>query len=141
MSSKTKIVVLHMKEIIYTIIFAIFAILIIVLLYSMFFSPTDTSDTPTYTPGIYSSEIMLNDTPLTIEVSVGNYKIESIRISNLDTSISALYPLLQPTIEELANQIILAQSTENLQISNTNANTASLLLSGIKEALKNAAVK
>lgn len=141
MSSKTKIVVLHMKEIIYTIIFAIFAILIIVLLYSMFFSSADTSSAPTYTPGVYSSEIRLNDTPLTIEVSVGNYKIESIRISNLDASVTALYPLLQPTIEELANQIILTQSTDNLQVSDANANTASLLLSGIEEALKSAAVK
>ena len=141
MSSKTKIIVLHMKEIIYTIIFAILAILIIVLLYSMFFSPTDTSLAPTYVPGVYSSEIRLNDTPLTIEVSVGKYKIESIRISNLDASVSALYPLLQPTIEELTNQIILSQSTENLQVSDSNANTASLLLSGIEDALKDAAVE
>ena len=36
MSSKTKIVVLHMKEIIYTVIFAALAILLILLLVFMF---------------------------------------------------------------------------------------------------------
>ena len=40
MSSRTKIVVLHMKEIIYTVIFAILAILLILLLVFMFF-PND----------------------------------------------------------------------------------------------------
>ena len=36
MSSKTKIVVLHMKEIIYTVIFAVLAIILILLLIFMF---------------------------------------------------------------------------------------------------------
>ena len=36
MSSKTKIVVLHMKEVIYTAIFLVLAILLIVLLFTMF---------------------------------------------------------------------------------------------------------
>ena len=36
MSSKTKIVVLHMKEIIYTVIFAVLAIVLILLLIFMF---------------------------------------------------------------------------------------------------------
>ena len=141
MSSKTKIVVLHMKEIIYTVIFAIFAFLLIGLLCSMFLSPKGNDSSATYSPGIYSSEILLNDTPLVIEIAVGKHKIESIRISNLDDSIQTLYPLLQPTIEELANQIILSQSIDNLKISDENANTASLLLSGIKDALKNAAAE
>ena len=37
MSSKTKIVVLHMKEIIYTTIFAVLAVVLILLLIFMFF--------------------------------------------------------------------------------------------------------
>ena len=40
MSSRTKIVVLHMKEIIYTVIFAVLAVLLILLLVFMF-SPKD----------------------------------------------------------------------------------------------------
>ncbi len=37
MSSKTKIVVLHMKEIIYTVLFVILGILLLILLAVMFF--------------------------------------------------------------------------------------------------------
>lgn len=139
MSSKTKIVVLHMKEIIYTLIFAIFALLIVGLLCSMFLFNKDSSST-TYSNGVYSSDATLGDTTLTIEVSIEDSQISSIRISNLDESINALYPLLQPTIEDLAAQICLSQSTENLNVSDSNAHTANLLLSAIDDALKKATV-
>ena len=64
MSSKTKIVVLHMKEIIYTVIFAVLAIILILLLIFMF-RPEHRSaskDNRIYTPGIYTSDITLNNT-------------------------------------------------------------------------------
>lgn len=141
MGSKTKIVVLHMKEIIYTGIFIIFAVLLIGLLCSMFLTNNKKSASTLYSPGVYSSEILLNDTSLIIEVSVSDKKIESLRIANLDDALLALYPLLQPTIEELSTQICLTQSTKNLQISDSNANTALLLLEGINDALKKAAVE
>lgn len=141
MSSKTKIIVLHMKEIIYTVIFAIFAILIIGLLFSMFFPKTKrTSTDDLYTPGVYSSAVTLNDTPLTIEVAVDSAKITSIRISNMNEEVDTLYPLLQPTIEELSTQICLSQSLEDLSVSENNSYTASLLLDAISKALEKAAV-
>lgn len=142
MSSKTKIVVLHMKEIIYTIIFAIFAIIIIGLLFAMFGPDRDTSSSQTsYNPGVYSSSVMLNDTSLTVEVAVDESKITSIRISNLDDTINTLYPLLQPTIEDLSAQICLKQSLNDLTISENSSYTASLLLDAIDASLKKAAVQ
>ena len=53
MGSKTKIVVLHMKEIIYTLIFAALGILLIILLVIMFrfgHSSTPTASARLYTP-------------------------------------------------------------------------------------------
>ena len=56
MSSKTKIVVLRMKELIYTGIFVALGILLILLLVYMF-APKDKKNTATadaaYTPGVY----------------------------------------------------------------------------------------
>ena len=60
MGSRTKIVVLHMKEIIYTAIFAALAVVLIVLLVIMFRpdEKTDQADTGNrYTPGIYTSAL------------------------------------------------------------------------------------
>ena len=67
MSSKTKIVVLHMKEVVYTAIFLVLAILMIILVFVMF-SGKDKKDTAAkpaeetlYIPGVYTSTIQLND--------------------------------------------------------------------------------
>ena len=90
MSSKTKIVVLHMKEIIYTVIFAVLAIILILLLIFMF-RPEHRSaskDNRIYTPGIYTSDITLNNTALEVEVTVDESHINSIRFTNLNESIN-----------------------------------------------------
>ena len=64
MSSRTKIVVLRMKEIIYTAIFIGLGILLITLLFIMFGPGKDTSETASapaaaYVPGVYSASIVL----------------------------------------------------------------------------------
>lgn len=77
MSSRTKIVVLHMKEIIYTAIFAALALLVIVLLIFMFGTGKKDSavkNEKQYTPGTYTSTLTLNNTNLEVEVSVDAYK-------------------------------------------------------------------
>ena len=57
MSSKTKIVVLHMKEVIYTVVFVILGILLILLLTFMFLpnGKKHTSQKQEYMPGVYTS--------------------------------------------------------------------------------------
>ena len=57
MSSKTKIIVLHMREIIYTVVFAVLALILILLLFFMFGPKKEEKKTSgqTYTPGTYSS--------------------------------------------------------------------------------------
>ena len=89
MSSKTKIVVLHMKEIIYTVLFAVLAIVLILLLIFMFLPHSKDSKTAEekYMPGIYTSTVTLNNTPLEVEVTVDESHINSIRFSNLDETV------------------------------------------------------
>ena len=63
MSSKTKIVVLRMKEIIYTAIFIGFGILLVMLLFIMFHpkkeNSSDSASPASYIPGVYSSSLTL----------------------------------------------------------------------------------
>ena len=113
MSSKTKIVVLHMKELIYTGIFAALGILFIILLIIMFLPGKDDSGTSpanqntestgetapqepeadnkngaaaatasgtVYIPGVYTTELVLNDQTIDVEVIVDKDTISSIRL-------------------------------------------------------------
>ncbi len=104
MSSKTKIVVLHMKEIIYTTVFAVLAVVLILLLIFMFL-PKDRKEAleeTKYAPGVYTSSVMLGNTALEVEVTVDESHINSIRFSNLDETVATMYPLIQPAIEDIA---------------------------------------
>lgn len=140
MSSKTRIVVLHMKEIIYTAIFAVLAIILITLLACMFFprDKTVTSGEPKYAPGVYTSEVTLNNTALEVEVTVDESHINSIRFSNLDETVTTMYPLIQPTIEEIAEQVYDKQSLEDIEYSQENPYTSQIIIGAIDDALEKA---
>ena len=141
MSSRTKIVVLHMKEIIYTAIFAALALLVIVLLIFMFGTGKKDSAVKQYTPGTYTSTLTLNNTNLEVEVSVDAYKINSIRFSNLDETVTTMFPLIQPAIEEIAEQIYETQSPDSITLSEDTPYTSQLILDAVSEAVEKAAVK
>ena len=142
MSSKTKIVVLHMKEIIYTTVFVVLGILLIILLAFMF-SPKNgkrTSDPSKYVPGVYTSTVNIDNTNLEIEVSVDQSHINAIRFSNIDESVTTMYPLVQPTIESIADQVYETQSLENISYSQESAYTSQIIINAIEVALKKAEV-
>ena len=149
MSSKTKIVVLHMKEVIYTAIFLLLALVTMILLFVMFgskdfketsaASPASVTET-LYTPGVYTASIELNGNSFDVQVTVDKDHINSIELINLSDVTTAMYPLMEPTLEDIASQIYTTQSTENITYSDDNKYTSMLLLEAVKTALDKAKV-
>ena len=133
MSSKTKIVVLHMKEIIYTAVFAALAIILILLLVFMFLPKNKESKTneEKYMPGVYTSTVTLNNTALEVEVTVDETHINSIRFSNLDESVTTMFPLIQPTIEDIAEQVYDSQSLDKIQLSEDSPYTSQIIVNAM----------
>ena len=142
MSSKTKIVVLHMKEIIYTTIFLILGMLLIFILFFMFDSKNKENNvSTTYQPGIYTSTVTLSNATLEVEVTVDEDKIKTINFANLDETISTAYPLVQPAIEEIAAQIYETQSLENITFSENMQYTSQVILQAIENAVDKATIE
>ena len=142
MSSKTKIVVRHLKELIYTAIFAVLGILLILLLVFMFLPDSKnktTKETMKYTAGVYTSSIQLNDNAIDVEVMVDDNHINSISLVNLDETTAAMYPLMQPALDNLSQQIYEKQSLENISYEDDNQYTSMVLLNAIQAALDKAA--
>ena len=142
MSSKTKIVVLHLKEVIYTAIFAVLGILLIILLIFMFLPDNKekaTKETMKYTAGVYTSSIQLNDNAIDVEVVVDDNHINSVTLVNLDEATAAMYPLMQPALDNLTRQIYEKQSLENISYGDDNQYTSMVLLNAIQSALDKAA--
>ncbi len=141
MSSKTRIIVLHMKEVVYTIAFLILAVLLGILIYFMFgpgkSQTTSAAGEGLYTPGVYRSSLTLNKNTFDVEVTVDQNNIQSIELVNLSESTTAMFPLVKPSLESLASQIVDSQSLDDLNIPDRKY-TSQLLISAIEDALKKA---
>ena len=143
--AKTKIVVIQLKEIIYTVIFAALGILLILLLIFMFRPNKDketaSTDSTLYTAGVYTSSISLNDTALNLEVVVDKNHINKVSIKNIDESITTMFPLVEPSLEAIATQLYNDVPIDQLELLEDSKYTQQLLIEAIKLALEKAQVE
>ena len=143
MSAKTKIVVLHMKELIYTAIFVGLGILLIMLLLFMFLPKKEKDksvETMKYVVGVYTSSILFHDSTLDVQVIVDENRINSISLVNLNETVTTMYPLVEPALEEVSDQIIKTQSVENISYQADNQYTTVMLLNAVENALEKAEI-
>lgn len=171
MSSKTKIVVLKSRELIYTGIFIVLGIMLILLLFYMFSPDKDKSadsqkntsnlgvksthspeDNPmqqenpnksvetfsNYIPGVYTTDLNLGGSSLLMTVTVDATRVTGISIDNMDESLSAMYPLVQPSIDEINSQIGKVSSVDDITYSSDNKYTTILILQALDDALEDA---
>lgn len=161
MSAKTKIVVLHMKELIYTGIFAALGILFVILLIIMFKpdkkgSDSDNPNTPPtesdestaaasdevlYIPGIYTTELQLGGQSIDVEVVVDHDAITSIRLVNLNDAVTTMYPLLQPALDSICTQVYEKQTLDEVTYTAESKYTSLVLLEAIRNSLDKALVE
>ena len=124
MRSKTKIIVLHMKEVIYTTIFIILGIVLIFLLIYKF-GPgrhqKNDSDQPKYKAGVYTSSIAFEGQTLDVQVVVDEDHINSVSFVNLNDTVATMYPLMQSSMDNISEQICKTQSTDNISYSEDDA--------------------
>lgn len=148
--SKPKIMVFRMRELIYTAIFAVLAIALIILVFFMFRPNEKAAETENtasvsseasdskYRAGIYTSSLTLNGHGVDVEVSVDNNQIKDIRLVNLGESVTTMFPLVEPALDELAQQICQSQSTDGITCSQENKYTSQILFQAIQNALAKA---
>lgn len=150
MSNKTKIVVLRMKEIIYSAIFALLGILFIVLLIIMFVPEKDDDTAPevpaptvsevSYIPGVYSTTVNLGNQTIDIEVMVDANTITSVELVNLSEEVETMFPLVEPSFEDIAKQILSTQSVDSVTYSSDAKYTSLVILEAIDTSLEKARV-
>ncbi len=137
MGTQTKIVVVKGKELIYTGIF------LIILLVNMFGSDKkiQTEKAGKYIPGVYTSVVTLGENQLNVSVAVDKDTISGVTIENLNETVTTMYPLLEPALNEINNQISVVDSVDEISYSKENQYTYIILNQAIKNALKQAEKK
>jgi len=81
LSRQTKILVLHMKELVYTAIFLVLGVILVILLVTMF--GMDKKETPAASPaayiaGVYTSSIDFQNRSVDVQVTVDENRIKDI---------------------------------------------------------------
>jgi uncharacterized protein with FMN-binding domain len=69
---------------------------------------------------------------------VDSSHINSISLVNLDEATAAMYPLMQPALDNLSQQIYEKQSLENISYGDDSQYTSMVLLQAIQAALDKA---
>ena len=171
MSANTKIVVLRRKELLYTGIFAARGVLFVILLLMLLLPGKDTdasygtSDSPdgtaaempdnvadvstgavadtgnTYIPGIYTTELLLGNETVNVEVIVSDHAITSVNLADPSETLTTMYPLLEPTMESLNDQLCEMQDPEQVTYSAETRYTSLVLLEAVKASLEKAKPK
>ncbi len=148
MSSKTKIIVIPKIVLIAAVI-----ILLLIISIAVFMgfqgnkaqeSNTDipkaqnTTSDHIYTPGVYTSSIMLDGNQLDIKVTLDANNINDIEMLNLSEAVTTMYPMLSDNFNELAKNVCENGSTDNIRYSSDVKYTTSVLLNGINSCLEKA---
>ncbi len=139
--SSAKIVVVSLKEIIRTTLFAITGIALIILLIYLFM-PKNNMEPETkarYIPGEYKAEIILHNSKASVVVNVDENEILSVRLADELESQPVFYPLINSTFDSISQQIVENQSTTVTTTVN-NAYTSKVVIEAVDTALEHAKV-
>ena len=99
------------------------------------------SEAASYIPGVYSASLNLGNQDVNVQVAVDANRISSVSLVPLSEAVTTMYPLMQPTLDELADQIVTTQSLENLTYSSQSRYTSAALLKAIQTALDKAKIQ
>lgn len=148
MSSKTKIVVLRMKELVYTGICVAFGLLFVIILLLLFLpkdkNNTSADDTPgntAYVPGTYTTQLVLGDQTIDLEVVADDTGIADIRFAQLSDNVTTMYPLLEPTLDSISTQFMETGSLENIAYDDSSRYTSLILLEALEKTLEKASAQ
>lgn len=142
----TKIVILRMREIIYTAVFVGLGILLLILLFFMFWpdksegkqdlSAADQGEGVFYEAGIYTSELQIGDAVVNLQVALDEDHVKSVELINLDDSVATMYPLMEPSVGKISEQLAAGSSLDEIVLPEESQYTQELILGTVGKILE-----
>ena len=143
MGKSPKFMVFHLKELIYTVVFVLLGIVLVISLIFMFCNRNsdekkEKSSSGQYEAGVYTSCVTLNGNPMEVTVTLDSNHINSITVDNISDAITTMYPLVEPAFEDISKQIVDTQSVDNIKFSEESQYTYSVLYNAICDTINSA---
>ena len=140
MAKSPKFMVFHLRELIYTLVFILLGIILIISLVIMFYNRGNKQEkeenTGVYEPGVYTSCVTLTGNPMDVKVTLDDNHINSITVDNVSNTITTMYPLVEPAFNDIANQIVTNQSLENIKFDDNSKYTYTILYNAIQDTIE-----
>ena len=95
----------------------------------------------TYIPGIYTTELILGNETVNVEVIVSDHAITSVSLADPSETLTTMYPLLEPIMESLNDQLCEMQDPSQVTYSAETRYTSLVLLEAVKASLEKAKPK
>ncbi len=134
--SAHKFMVIPLKELIKTVLLTLLGLLILLGI-AFFVSRQVQSIHATYVPGVYATQVDLEDGSILVEVTVSHHDIEDVTVSCLSETVPVFYPQLQSTADILCSAVVDAQSTQ-IDYGGDLAVTSGILLDAMEQSLSQA---
>ena len=143
----TRIFVLRIRDIIRVAAIALVGLIILGVLAYMFMPRQEAqpraepaASPALYIPGTFSASIILNDRPLDVMVTVTEHEIIAVEMSEMYESQRALFPLFEPMMQRLSNEVLFYQRAD-ITIHNDFPVTTGILQQAIIAALDQASLR
>lgn len=143
--SRTRIVILQMRELIYTAIFVGLGIILLILLFVMFWPGKGGKDEAAsvsgqteqkYEAGVYTKEIQIGDAAVNIQLSLDENNVKAVELVNLDESVSTMYPLMEPTVEKISKQLAAGKAMDEIVVSQESQYTEKIIVEAVSEMMQ-----
>lgn len=123
------------KEMVYIAVIAVLVILVLILFFVMSSQKTEKKNSRIYEAGMYTREITIGDSTITIQVLLDEKNVTSVEVISGDIE-DAMYPLLKPVAEKISKELSAGKSVDEITLSEESLYTEKLLLDVISEILQ-----
>ncbi|MEA4972965.1 hypothetical protein SDC9_173957 [bioreactor metagenome] len=132
---KTKFMVIKLKELIKTVLFAVIGAIIIIMLIIIL---VPKSADAKYKSGTYTTNITMGDQTAAVSLTFSETKIKDATFIPTSDTLSVFYPLAQTTADEICAQIVDGQSTDGIAPASDYAVTGELIIAAANSCIERA---
>ena len=134
----TKFVVVKLRELLKTAVFAILGVIILLGLIHFFLHMGSEESAGGYRDGTYEAELSLGAQQASVQVEIADGKITDVAMIDEREAIAVLYPAVETAMEEVRAQVLQKQSAEGVTVSSQHTYSAQVLLDGIAACVEEA---
>ncbi len=139
----TKIVVIQRKQVLFSAVLVVAGILFIAFLIVMMLGKKGDSDSVAsqngdakYQAGVYTKDMEFGESTVSLQVSLDANQVKAVEIVPLNESVTTMYPLMEPAVKTLSDQLASGVAPENIEYGEESRYTQESIMEVVDQVLE-----